>query len=88
MLEGLVRRVRPKLVGISLKWFHHVDRALLIARTLRKIDLSIRIVVGGNSASYWWRELSACDCIDHVVRGDGEVPLLSICQGNARRPTA
>ncbi|WP_342379830.1 cobalamin-dependent protein [Myxococcus stipitatus] len=85
-LEGLVRRVRPKLVGISLKWFHHVDRALLIARTLRKIDPSIRIVVGGNSASYWWRELSAYDCIDHVVRGDGEVPLLSICQGNAAPP--
>ncbi|QSQ17657.1 cobalamin-dependent protein [Myxococcus landrumensis] len=84
--EGLVRRVRPKLVGISLKWFHHVDRALLIARTLRKIDPSIRIVVGGNSASYWWRELSAYDCLDHVVLGDGEVPLLSICQGNPAPP--
>ncbi|WP_338868791.1 B12-binding domain-containing radical SAM protein [Myxococcus stipitatus] len=84
--EALVRRVRPKLVGISLKWFHHVDRALLIARTLRKIDPSIRIVVGGNSASYWWRELSAYDCIDHVVLGDGEVPLLSICQGNPTPP--
>ncbi|AGC43186.1 B12-binding domain-containing protein [Myxococcus stipitatus DSM 14675] len=85
-LESLVRRVRPKLVGISLKWFHHVDRALLIARTLRKIDPSIRVVMGGNSASYWWRELSTYDCIDYVVLGDGEVPLLSICQGNPTPP--
>ncbi|HLL54983.1 MAG TPA: cobalamin-dependent protein [Myxococcaceae bacterium] len=85
-LEALVARVRPKLVGISLKWFHHVHRALLVARTLRKIDPDIRIVVGGNSASYWWRELEAYDCIDHVVLGDGELPLLALCQGDPAPP--
>ncbi|XXF79685.1 cobalamin-dependent protein [Myxococcaceae bacterium GXIMD 01537] len=84
--ESLIARVRPKLVGISLKWFHHVDRALLIARTLRRIDPEIRIVVGGNSASYWWRELHAYDCIDYVVLGDGERPLLAICQGDPSPP--
>ncbi|CAM3403903.1 cobalamin-binding protein [Corallococcus sp. ZKHCc1 1396] len=84
--EALVTRVRPKLVGISLKWFHHVDRALLIARTLRAIDPAIRIVVGGNSASYWWRELNAFDCFDHIVLGDGEKPLLAICQGDPTPP--
>jgi B12 binding domain len=85
-LEALVRRVRPRLVGISLKWFHHVHRALLVARTLRRIDASIRIVVGGNTASFWWRELHAQDCIDHVVLGDGERPLLALCQGEPSPP--
>ena len=85
-LEATVARVRPKLVGISLKWFHHVDRALLLARTLRKIDPEIEIVFGGNSASYWWRELAAYDCIDHIVLGDGEVPLLALCQGDLNPP--
>jgi hypothetical protein len=84
--EQLIARVRPKLVGISLKWFHHVDRALLIARTVRKLDPGIRIVMGGNSASYWWRELSAYDCIDDIALGDGELPLLSICRGDASPP--
>jgi hypothetical protein len=84
--ERLVARVRPRLVGISLKWFHHLDRALLIARTLRKLDPGIRIVVGGNSASYWWRELHAYDCFDHVVLGDGERPLLALCQGEPSPP--
>ncbi|NPC72156.1 cobalamin-binding protein [Corallococcus exiguus] len=84
--ERLIARVRPKLIGISLKWFHHVDRALLIARTIRKIDPSIRIVVGGNSASYWWKELSGYDCIDHVILGDGEVPLLALCNGEEAPP--
>lgn len=85
-LEALVARVRPRLVGISLKWFHHVHRALLLARTLREIDPGIRIVVGGNSASYWWRELHAFDCIDHIVLGDGERPLLALCQGESSPP--
>lgn len=85
-LEALVARVRPKLVGISLKWFHHVHRALWVARALRKLDPSIRIVVGGNTAAYWWRELHAFDCIDHVVLGDGEKPLLALCQGDPEPP--
>ncbi len=80
-LAALVARVRPRLVGISLKWFHHVHRALVLARTLRRIDPDIRIVVGGNSATYWWQELIAFDCIDHIVLGDGELPLLALCQG-------
>ena len=85
-LEALVARVRPRLVGISLKWFHHVHRALLLARTLREIDPEIRIVVGGNTASYWWRELKELDCIDHIVLGDGERPLLALCQGEPSPP--
>ncbi len=85
-LEVLVARVRPRLVGISLKWFHHVHRALLLARTLRRIDPEIQIVLGGNTASYWWRELDAFDCIDHIVLGDGEVPLLALCQGHPAPP--
>ena len=85
-LEALVARVRPRLVGISLKWFHHVHRALLLARVLREIDPSIRIVLGGNTASFWWRELDAFECIDHIVLGDGEVPLLALCQGDPTPP--
>jgi hypothetical protein len=85
-LGALVAHVRPRLVGISLKWFHHVHRALLVARTLRRIDPGIRIVAGGNTASHWWRELHAQGCIDHIVLGDGEQPLLALCQGEPSPP--
>ncbi|MBF5041540.1 cobalamin-binding protein [Aggregicoccus sp. 17bor-14] len=85
-LEALVARVRPRLVGISLKWFHHVHRALQVARVLRRLDPGIRVVVGGNTASYWWRELSSYDCIDHIVLGDGERPLLALCEGDPAPP--
>jgi hypothetical protein len=80
-LTAYLTRVRPKVVGLSLKWFNHLSRGLLIAREIRKIDPDVRIVVGGNSASYYWRELSRLDCIDDLVLGDGEVPLLELCRG-------
>src|SRR5512146_794071 len=85
-LEALVAHVRPRLVGISLKWYHHLARARLIARTLRKLDPEVRIVLGGNTASYFWRDLAAWDCVDHVVLGDGEAPLLSLCRGEPSPP--
>jgi hypothetical protein len=85
-LEALLAHVRPRAVGISLKWFHHVARGLLIARTLRKLDPELQIIVGGNSASYFWKDLLARDCVDHVVLGDGEVPLLALCRGEPSPP--
>jgi hypothetical protein len=85
-LEAMVARVRPRLVGISLKWFHHVHRALAMARILKEIDPTLRIVVGGNTASYFWRELSEYSSIDHLALGDGEVPLLALCRGDPSPP--
>ncbi|MBK7864775.1 MAG: cobalamin-dependent protein [Archangiaceae bacterium] len=85
-LEGLLKRVRPQVVGISLKWFNHLSRGLMLARVVKAIDPSIRVVVGGNSASYYWRELSAEAHVDDVVLGDGEVPLLGIARGDAEVP--
>ena len=85
-LAGLMARVRPRVVGISLKWFHHVAGALRLAKAVRAIDPGVQIVLGGNTASYYWRDLVALDCIDGVVLGDGEVPLLSLCRGDASPP--
>ena len=85
-LEKLITHVRPRLVGISLKWFHHVARAQVIAKTLRKVDPSVQIVLGGNTATYFCKELLGWDCVDHVILGDGEVPLLALCRGDASPP--
>jgi hypothetical protein len=81
-LEALLAHVKPKLIGISLKWFHHVARARVVARIIRRIDPSIHLVLGGNTASYFWQELLGWKVIDSVALGDGEVPLLSLARGD------
>jgi B12 binding domain len=85
-LERLVAQVKPRLVGISLKWFHHLERALRMARAFERIDGSIEVLVGGNSASWWWKELLEHEAIDFVALGDGEVPLLALARGDAEPP--
>lgn len=85
-LEQLLHTVKPQLVGISLKWFHHVGRARALARAVKRVDPKLPVVLGGNSATVWWRELLAWDCVDHVVLGDGEAPLLALCRGVERPP--
>jgi len=85
-LELLLAHLRPRLVGISLKWFHHLARARLIAQAVRTLDPSVRIVVGGNTASYFWKELLAWPCVDQVVLGDGELPLRALARGEPSPP--
>jgi hypothetical protein len=85
-IESLVAFVRPRLVGVSLKWYHHAARALLIAQTVRRCAPDVRVVFGGNTAAHYWRELIAYDCVDHVVLGDGEAPLLALCRGDDAAP--
>lgn len=85
-IEQLINRVKPKLIGLSLKWFHHAARTLIIARTIRRVAPDVHITVGGNSASFWWKELLAYDCFDSVILGDGEVPLTSLARGDLASP--
>lgn len=85
-LKQLLGHVKPRVVGISLKWYLHVHRALVIARAIKRVDPATRVVLGGNSAALWWRELLAHECVDDVVMGDGEVPFLALCRGDADAP--
>lgn len=85
-LRELLAHLQPRVVGISLKWFHHVARGLLLAGLIRELDPEVRVVFGGNSATSWWRELLSQGCVDDVVLGDGEAPFLALCRGDADAP--
>ncbi len=71
---------KPTLVGISLKWYHHIGRALEICHLVRETDPCIQIVLGGNTATQFWRKLITYDCVDTIVLGDGEVPMLELAR--------
>jgi amino acid adenylation domain-containing protein/thioester reductase-like protein len=82
----LLEKIEPEIVGVSMKWFPYMARVLDICKIVKAHSPGIKVVVGGNTASYYWREMIRYDCIDYVVRGDGELPLLRICQGAAHIP--
>ena len=77
--EILLRHIHARMVGIDLHWATHTDGALELARIIRKIHPDTRIVVGGLTASQFWRELLSYPQIDFVIRGDSsEYPLLRL----------
>lgn len=84
-IEELLSIVKPKVVGVSMKWFLHMARVLEICKIVKAYakehSRHIKVVVGGNSASFYWKDIFKYDCIDYLIRGDGEIPFLKICQG-------
>jgi anaerobic magnesium-protoporphyrin IX monomethyl ester cyclase len=70
-LEERIRKSKPDIVGIQMLTFTARD-ALLTARTVKKIDKNIPVVVGGPHPNIYVNETIAFDEIDIIVLGEGE----------------
>lgn len=79
-----IKNLQPKFVGLSMKWFPHISRILAMADMIKKVDADIKVIVGGDTASYYAHQIIENVNIDYVICGDGEAALLQICEGNTR----
>lgn len=70
-LEDHIKKSKPDLVGIQMLTFTARD-ALLTAKTVKKIDRTIPVVVGGPHPNIYINETIAFDDIDIIVLGEGE----------------
>jgi anaerobic magnesium-protoporphyrin IX monomethyl ester cyclase len=70
-VERLVGDVEPDVVGLSVMTFQRAT-ALKIARLVRALRPSARIVVGGYDPSLACDSYTACPDVDFIVRGEGE----------------
>jgi B12-binding domain/radical SAM domain protein len=87
--EALIRRLEAPVFGIDLHWLVSAHGAIEIARIVKKYHRRARVVMGGLSASYFYRELMHYPEIDYVIRGDStEEPLKQLmdCITSKRPP--
>jgi anaerobic magnesium-protoporphyrin IX monomethyl ester cyclase len=70
-IERLVARHTPDLVGLSVMTFQRTT-ALQIARLVRTLRPSARVVVGGYDPSLSPESYEPSEDIDFIVRGEGE----------------
>jgi radical SAM superfamily enzyme YgiQ (UPF0313 family) len=76
--EELFRRYEALIVGIDLHWYSHAYDALRLARLVKQVSNAF-VVLGGFTASYFAEEiLSEFSCVDAVICGEAEVPLLEL----------
>jgi radical SAM superfamily enzyme YgiQ (UPF0313 family) len=71
VLEEYVRQKNPDVVGIQMMTFTARD-ALLTARTVKKIDKNIPVIVGGPHPNIYMNETIVFDEVDIIVLGEGE----------------
>jgi B12-binding domain/radical SAM domain protein len=73
---ALLRRLRPRLIGIDLHWLPHAHGSIEIANLVKELHPEIPVVFGGFSSSFFHEELIGYPSVDHVLRGDSaEEPL-------------
>lgn len=89
--EALIKRLKAPLFGIDLHWLVSSHGAIEIARIVKKYHPDSKVIFGGFSATYFYRELVDYPEVDFVMRGDStEEPLrqLMACLKEGRSPEA
>ena len=78
-LEDSLKSVSAPVIALSLHWHYQAHDVVESCRKIREINPDSYIVVGGATASFFHDEIVRdFNCVDSVIRGDGEVPLLDL----------
>jgi B12-binding domain/radical SAM domain protein len=89
--EAMIKRLRAPVFGIDLHWMVHCHGAIEVAGLVKRHHPEAKVVLGGLSASYFYRELLQYPEIDYVIRGDStEEPFRQLmdCIVKRREPEA
>jgi B12-binding domain/radical SAM domain protein len=76
-----IARLDPTIFGIDLHWLPHAHGGIELAKLVKQHHPATPVIVGGLSASYYYKELLGYPWVDMVMRGDStEVPMLELMQ--------
>jgi radical SAM superfamily enzyme YgiQ (UPF0313 family) len=80
-LVKYVGKTRPDVVALSLHWHYQAYDVIKVAEAIKAHYPDLFMCVGGFTASYYHREiLEDFPCLDAVIRGDAEEPLLRLVE--------
>jgi len=89
--EALIKRLKAPVFGIDLHWLVSAHGAIEVARIVKRCHPEAKVIFGGFSSSYFYRELMQYPEIGYVMRGDStEEPLRQLmdCIRNKSEPKA
>jgi len=89
--ERMIKRLRAAVFGIDLHWLVHAHGAIEVARIVKRYHPEAKVVFGGLSSSYFYKELLQYPEVDYVLRGDStEEPFRQLmdCLMSRREPEA
>jgi len=89
--EAFIRRLEAPVFGIDLHWLVSSHGAIEVTRMVKKYHPKAKVVMGGFSASYFYKELIQYPEINYILRGDStEEPFRQLmdCIASKRPPAA
>ena len=76
-----VNKTRPAVVGISLHWHYQSYDAIELAKYIKSKNPDVFLLMGGLTASFFAEEIiKEFNYIDGIIRGDAEIPALTLIQ--------
>jgi len=87
--EAFISKLEAPLFGIDLHWLVSSHGAIEVARIVKRCHPESKVIFGGFSSSYFYKELMGYPEVDYVMRGDTtEEPLrqLMACLKDKRQP--
>ncbi len=87
--EKMIADLQAPIFGIDLHWMLHCHGAIEVAKLVKKHHPQAKVLFGGFSSSYFYKELMEYHEIDYVLRGDStEEPLRQLmdCIKTERQP--
>lgn len=76
-----IKKYKPRFAAVSCKWWDTLYSSSYIASLIKKCDPKITAIAGGQTASFFAKEIVENTDFDVVIRGDGEEPLYRIVTG-------
>ena len=80
--EEIIRIIKgecPKVIGLSCMYSRHYIDVISIARLIKKVNPSIKVVLGGNHATAFCDMVLQEPTVDFVVKGEGEITFYELC---------
>ena len=77
---SIIKKESPKIIGLGCMYSRHYIDIISITRLIKKIDSSIKVILGGNHATSFCDMVVKESSVDFAVMGEGEVTFHELCE--------
>lgn len=77
---SIIKNETPKIIGLGCMYSRHYIDIISVTRLIKKIDSSIKVILGGNHATSFCDMVVKEPSVDFVVMGEGEITCHELCE--------
>lgn len=78
-MTKVIVRTQPEIVGLTV-WGDMAPVSMELGRQLKNIDPTLKVLLGGEFATFNYQSMLEAECADAVVLGEGEVSIRELCK--------